>query len=61
MRDFLGALGLVFVIEGLIYGGFPAFARKLASSVLDMSDNTLRYGGLAAVAIGVGIVWLARG
>ncbi len=61
MRDFLDALGLVFVIEGLIYGGFPSLARKLASNVMDMSDNTLRYGGLAAVAIGVGIVWLVRG
>jgi hypothetical protein len=61
MRDFLDALGLVFVIEGLIYGGFPSFARKLASNVMTMSDNTLRYGGLAAVAVGVGIVWLVRG
>ncbi len=61
MRDFLDALGLVFVIEGLIYGGFPSLARKLASNVMDMSDNTLRYGGLAAVALGVGIVWLVRG
>jgi len=61
MRDFLDALGLVFVIEGLIYGGFPSLARKLASNVMTMSDNTLRYGGLAAVAVGVGIVWLVRG
>ncbi|WP_187971052.1 DUF2065 domain-containing protein [Aquibium microcysteis] len=61
MRDLIDALGLVLVIEGLIYGGFPSLARRLASNVLDMSDDTLRYGGIAAVAVGVGIVWLVRG
>ncbi|TIO92853.1 MAG: DUF2065 family protein, partial [Mesorhizobium sp.] len=24
MQDFLAAIGLVLVIEGLVYGGFPA-------------------------------------
>lgn len=61
MQDFIVALGLVFVIEGIIYGGAPALARRLAASVLDTSDNALRYGGLAAVVLGVAIVWLARG
>ncbi|TIT92734.1 MAG: DUF2065 family protein, partial [Mesorhizobium sp.] len=27
MQDFLAAIGLVLVIEGLVYGGFPALAR----------------------------------
>ena len=61
MGDFLAAIGLVLVIEGLIYGGFPALARKLASEVLAMPENALRIGGLVAIAIGVGIVWLVRG
>ncbi|CDX26392.1 MULTISPECIES: DUF2065 domain-containing protein [unclassified Mesorhizobium] len=61
MQDFLAAIGLVLVIEGLVYGGFPALARKLAAEVLSMPENMLRIGGLAAIAIGVGIVWLVRG
>jgi uncharacterized protein YjeT (DUF2065 family) len=61
MQDLVVALGLVFGIEGIIYGAFPAFARRLAGSVLDMSENSLRYGGLAAMVAGVAIVWLARG
>ncbi|TPI10047.1 DUF2065 domain-containing protein [Mesorhizobium sp. B4-1-3] len=61
MQDFLAAMGLVLVIEGLVYGGFPALARKLAAEVLSMPENMLRIGGLAAIAIGVGIVWLVRG
>ncbi|PBC03244.1 DUF2065 family protein [Mesorhizobium sp. WSM3860] len=61
MQDFLAAIGLVLVIEGLVYGGFPALARKLAAEVLSLPENVLRIGGLAAIGIGVAIVWLVRG
>ncbi|QND63933.1 DUF2065 domain-containing protein [Mesorhizobium loti] len=61
MQDFLAAMGLVLVIEGLVYGGFPGLARKLATEVLSLPENALRIAGLAAIAIGVGIVWLVRG
>ena len=61
MQDFLVAIGLVLVVEGLVYGGFPALAKRLASEVLGMPENMLRIGGLLSIALGVGIVWLARG
>jgi uncharacterized protein YjeT (DUF2065 family) len=61
MWDFIAAMGLVFVVEGLVYGGFPGLARKLASEVLSTPESHLRVAGLAAIALGVGIVWLARG
>jgi uncharacterized protein YjeT (DUF2065 family) len=61
MQDFWAAMGLVLVVEGLVYGGFPNLARKLAAQLLAMPEATLRMAGLAAIAAGVGIVWLARG
>ena len=61
MQDFFAAVGLVLVIEGLVYGGFPSLAKKLAGEVLSLPENALRIAGLAAIAIGVGIVWLVRG
>lgn len=61
MQDFLAAVGLVLVVEGLVYGGFPRLAKRLAADVLTMPEGMLRVGGLAAIAIGVGIVWLVRG
>lgn len=61
MADFLAAIGLVLVLEGIVYGGFPGFARKLAAEMLSMPENLLRVGGLVAIAAGVGIVWLVRG
>ncbi|WP_432287987.1 DUF2065 family protein [Aminobacter sp. BA135] len=61
MRDFIVAMGLVLVIEGLVYGGFPAAAKRMAAQAADMPEAVLRTIGLAALGIGVGIVWLVRG
>ncbi|MER8482297.1 DUF2065 domain-containing protein [Mesorhizobium sp. M1322] len=61
MQDFLAAIGLVLVVEGLVYGGFPGLAKKLAGEVLSMPENALRLAGLVAIAVGVGLVWLVRG
>lgn len=61
MSDFVAALGIVLVLEGLIYGGFPGAAKKVASEVTNLPEGTLRLSGLAAMAIGVLIVWLIRG
>ena len=59
--DFLAAIGLVLVVEGLVYGGFPGLAKKLATEVLGVPENVLRIAGLASIAVGVGVVWLVRG
>ncbi len=61
MTDFIAAVGLVLVIEGLVYGGFPSLAKRLAGEVLATPENVLRFAGLACIAVGVGIVWLVRG
>ncbi len=61
MSDFLAAMGLVLVVEGLVYGGFPRLAKRLATEVLSMPENSLRVAGLVAIMAGVGIVWLVRG
>ena len=61
MSDFLAAMGLVLVVEGLVYGGFPGLAKRLATEVLGMHENVLRIAGLVAIAAGVAIVWLVRG
>ena len=61
MSDFLAAIGLVLVVEGLVYGGFPGLAKKLATEVLGVPENVLRIAGLASIAVGVGVVWLVRG
>jgi uncharacterized protein YjeT (DUF2065 family) len=61
VSDFIAAIGLVLVAEGLVYGGFPNLARRLAAEVLSVPEGTLRVVGLTAIAVGVAIVWLVRG
>ena len=61
MSDLVVAIGLVLVIEGVLYGGLPQFAKRLAAEVLTMPEQALRIGGLVAVALGVVIVWFVRG
>jgi len=61
MSDFIAALGLVLVVEGILYSAFPGMAKRLATEVLGTPENALRIAGLAAIAIGVSVVWLVRG
>ena len=61
MSDFLAALGLVFVIEGLVFAAFPGPAKRAMHSVLDTPDTSLRGIGIASAIIGLILVWLVRG
>jgi uncharacterized protein len=61
MSDFLAALGLVFVIEGLVFAALPMQAKRAMMSVLETPEGTLRLIGLGSALVGVLIVWLARG
>ena len=58
--DLLTALGLVLVIEGLLYALVPAKLKAMMQSVQKLSDDQLRIGGVAAMAAGVAVVWLVR-
>jgi uncharacterized protein len=60
MSDLVTALGLVLIIEGLVYAAAPARFKAMMARLEQIPDETLRMGGLIAVALGVAIVWLAR-
>jgi uncharacterized protein len=61
MSDFLAALGLVFVIEGLCLAAFPLGVKRAVAVVLGMADGPLRLIGVASALAGIVIVWLVRG
>ncbi|MGB8282363.1 MAG: DUF2065 domain-containing protein [Pseudolabrys sp.] len=61
MSDFLAALGLVFVIEGVIFAAFPDAAKRAMTSVLETPDISLRLIGIGSALVGLIIVWLVRG
>jgi uncharacterized protein len=61
MSDFLAALGLVFVIEGLVFAAFPEAAKRAMSSVLETPHLSLRLIGIGSAVVGLFVVWLVRG
>jgi uncharacterized protein YjeT (DUF2065 family) len=61
MSDFLVALGLVFVIEGLIFAASPGAAKNAMAHVIDTADGPLRVVGIASAVVGLVLVWLVRG
>ena len=61
MSDLLVAVGLVMVLEGLLWAVAPQVGLRLLTAAQQMPDQALRAAGAAAVAAGVVLVWLVRG
>jgi uncharacterized protein len=61
MSDFIVALGLVFVIEGLVFSAFPATAKRAMESVQHAPDGTLRTVGIVSALLGIVLIWAIRG
>ncbi|EEA95494.1 conserved hypothetical protein [Pseudovibrio sp. JE062] len=54
------ALGLVLVVEGVVYALAPGHLKEFMRKAQEIPDQSLRLGGVAAMALGVLIVWLVR-
>jgi len=61
LNDFLSALGLMLVLEGLLYGGLPGLVKRMAADIVHVPEGVMRVIGLMVMAFGVFIVWLVRG
>lgn len=61
VEQFIVALALVLVIEGALYALFPEGMRKAIQAALSAPIQNLRVAGLAAMALGVFIVWMVKG
>jgi uncharacterized protein len=61
MSDFLAAIALVFVIEGLIFAAFPEAAKRAVTVMTQTPDQGLRLVGLLSAAFGLALLWLVRG
>ena len=61
MSDFLAALGLAIVIEGLIYAAFPEQMKKWFAIFNALPVVRIRAAALACAAVGLGLLWMVRG
>ena len=59
-NDFLTAIALVFVIEGIMPFCNPAGMRKMFILVSGMEDTKLRFIGLTSMLFGVVLLYLVH-
>lgn len=52
--------GMLLVLEGLMYAGFPASVKRIARLLPGMGDATLRNYGVIAMIIGIILIWLVK-
>jgi uncharacterized protein len=60
MSEWVLALGLVAVIEGLVLALAPSRLEEMMAALVRLSRDQRRFVGLCAVAVGLGVVLLAR-
>ena len=54
---FLGSIGLLLIIEGLLYAVFPNRMKSLINKMTEMSNENLKWGGIASALLGLMIMW----
>jgi uncharacterized protein len=60
MEDFLAALALLFVIEGLLFAAFPNATRRAMLEAAHTPDAMVRKIGIACAAVGVVALYVIR-
>jgi uncharacterized protein YjeT (DUF2065 family) len=58
--DFLIGLGILFVLEGIMFAASPAWMRRAMKSAMAMPDQILRAVGIGSAVVGLILVWLVR-
>ena len=53
----LGSLGLLLIIEGLLYAVFPNRMKSMIHKMLEMNNDTLKWGGLMSAILGFLMLW----
>lgn len=59
-QDLLNAIALMLVIEGIMPFLNPNVMRRVMFQIVQQNDKTLRIAGLATMAAGVVLLYLAR-
>ena len=60
MLDFLSAIGLVFILEGLLLFSSPKRLKKILQIVTVYPENKIRIIGGVSVLLGIVLLWIIR-
>ena len=58
--DFLIGVGILFVLEGLLFAASPSWMRRSMKSAVMTPDNILRMVGIVSAVAGLLLIWLVR-
>ena len=60
MSTIVLAIGLVLVVEGLVFALAPSRLEDVLEALRSLPPETRRLFGLGALAVGVALIWLAK-
>lgn len=60
MNDLWTAIGLVLVLEGVLYALFPDAMIRMLKKIPLIPSSSLRFMGFSLVAVGWMIIWWVR-
>ena len=60
MNELIIAIGLLLILEGLLYAIFPSQMKNMLNQIKDRPTSKLRSGGLVFAIIGFIIVWFLK-
>lgn len=60
MSDFLAALALLFVLEGLLFAAFPNAARRAMLEASQTPDGVVRKIGVGCAILGIVLLYVVR-
>ena len=60
MLDFLSAIGLIFILEGLLLFSSPKRLKKILQIVTIYPETKIRIIGGVSVLIGIVLLWIIR-
>jgi uncharacterized protein YjeT (DUF2065 family) len=58
--DFLIGIGILLVIEGLMFAATPTWIRRAMKSALATPDHILRVAGIGSAVAGLILIWFVR-
>jgi uncharacterized protein YjeT (DUF2065 family) len=58
--DFLIGVGILFVLEGILFAASPSWMRRAMKSALATPDNILRAVGIGSAVAGLILIWVVR-
>jgi Uncharacterized protein conserved in bacteria len=61
VSDFLAALALALVLEGVLYAAFPEQMKRMLATLMALPVSYLRTGALACALVGLVLLWIVRG